>query len=371
MKICHIIYIPRLSGAEILVRDLAIYHGTEGNQIIVLSLEPSEDSFSPISQAMQASNVGLVFPDRKLGKLSRLKFLNQSLRDFEPDVIIAHSIIPSVYVRLALRLLGSASVPVVTVLHDASQDDYASPYFRSIERFLKPSGSVIALTDHALSNYRKRCGKKSKVSIIPNGINLSALRVDFLRREEVRSRIFAVNQTEPVFLQVGRMNRNKQQHLSIKAFIQTCKDEAFNGKLFLAGLVQDKEYCSELRQMVADAGLQERIIFLGPRSDIPDLLAASDVYLMPSLVEAHSIAFLEALANGITMVISDIPAFERGKQFSGVFSLQPEDTQTFAKILAELAKQNSIQRWQRDLSEFSIDKTANSYLEVFDSLLTI
>jgi glycosyltransferase involved in cell wall biosynthesis len=357
MRICHVVYIPRLSGAEILVRDLVIQHSTQGNQVLMLSLEPPEESFTPILQTIQACKATVAFPDRSLGKLSRLKFLKQSLGDLRPDA------------RLALMFSGIASVPVVTVLHDASQDDYASTYFRSIEKFLKPSEHVVALTEKALSNYKRRCGARSQVSIISNGVDLSSFQVVSSMREKIRSDVFSINQSDLIYLQVGRFNQNKQQHLSIKAFIQACEDKVFNGKLFFAGLIEDQKYFLDLQKMVAYAGLQERITFLGPRSDISDLLSAADVYLMPSLVEAHSIAFLEALASGITMVVSDILAFEKGKKFSGVITLQPEDTHKFAKTLAELSQENSTQRWERDLSEFSIKRTADAYFEVFISVL--
>jgi L-malate glycosyltransferase len=367
MKICHAIYIPRLSGAEILVRDLSIAHSSMGHDVSICSIEPPEDSFDPILKVLQNKQVILAFPESKLGKISRLGFLIKSLKTLAPDVVVAHSIIPSAYTRLALRL---SSIPVVTVLHDASQDDYAASYFRNVEKIIKPSSYVIPLTDKALENYRTRCGEQSKTRIIPNGVNLSNTPPSFEQRENIRKTLLNVNPTESAFLQVGRFNRQKQQHLSIEAFIQAYQDLNFNGKLFLAGIIEDEKYFSELQKMVIDSNLQDKVVFLGPRSDIPTLLSASDVYLMPSLTEAHSISFLEALVNGITMIVSDISAFEKGKKFEGVITLDVNNVQKLAQIIIGLSNRALQTRYYRDTSEFSIAKTANTYLEVFDSLIS-
>ena len=366
MKICHVIYRPRLSGAEILVRDLAIVHNSMGHEVSVCSIEPPEDSFNPMLKVMQVNKVELFLPDRRLSKVSRLRFLIQSLRKISPDVIVAHSTIPSAYTRLALKFKKLASIPVVTVLHDASQDDYASFYLRTIEKFLKPSNYIIPLTNNSLENYRKRCGKISKVKIILNGIDLQGLSASTLQREHIRQDIFKVKTTDPIFLQVGRFSRSKQQHLSIKAFIDACQNKLFKGNFFLVGLIEDREYFSQLEGMIEESELQNRIIILGPRSDVFDLLSAADAYLMPSLIEAHSIAFLEALGSGITMVVSDITAFAKGRQFDGVNFLQPNETQKFAQILMDIS---CGVRWNRNISEFSILKTADTYLEIFQSLV--
>ncbi|MEO0686922.1 MAG: glycosyltransferase family 4 protein [Cyanobacteria bacterium J06649_11] len=225
------------------------------------------------------------------------------------------------------------------------------------------------MTDKALGNYRQHFGNRSKLKIIQNGIDIQKLNNASANRLETRQTIFRTND-ETIFLQVGRFSQTKQQHLSISAFIQAYKqDKISKSKLFFAGLIEDKEYFLELKKVVSDASLQESIIFLGPRSDIPNLLSAADVYVMPSLREAHSIAFLEALSSGITVIASDIKAFERGKQFPGVFVLQPENTQIFSNMISECSKQSSISRWERDMSEFSIKNSADAYLKVFNILL--
>lgn len=369
MKICHIIYTPRLSGAEILVRDLALKHTLLGHQVTVLSIEAPETSFVNELDRLQSSGVLLEIPQSKLGKLTRLQFLSTKLKKLNPDVLVAHSVIPSAYARLALKLIGLGHIPVVSVLHDASQDDYAFKYFRFLEKWLIPSPNyLIALTQTAVDNYQQRIGNHIKTEIIPNGVNVETLSHAYVSRKKVRQTIFGVKENEAAFLQVGRFNSIKQQHLSLESFIKLCQNSSFLGKLFFVGLLEDAKFEQSLRTKVLNYGLEDRIIFLGSRTDVPELLAGADVFLMPSKQEAHSIAFIEALASGITIIASDILPFQYGLKFPGVSFIQPENINLFAQEIFKASRLQIGKRWERNLDDYSINKTANEYLKIFNYL---
>lgn len=369
MKICHVIYIPRLSGAEILVRDLAISHARLGHQVSVIALSPSEDSFLTQISYLQDNGVESFTPSRKIDKISRVKFLVKKINRCSPDVIVAHSVIPSAYTRLSLKWTTLQNIPVISVLHDGSQNDYSSLYFRLLEKYFIPSPScVIALTDIAKANYQRLIGNKVNVEIVPNGIHLNIFSKSQEIRKEVRSQVFSAQDNECVYLQVGRLQKTKQQDLSIKAFIQACQTPSFSGKLFLAGLVEDIDFENYLKSLIKDSDAAHRIMILGPRSDIPDLLAGADVYLMPSKQEAHSVAFLEALASGITILASNISSFEFGLQFSGIELLETNCMDLWRGKISQSSPMAIGKRWVRNLQYFGVDKMASKYESLFESL---
>jgi L-malate glycosyltransferase len=371
MKICHVIYIPRLSGAEILVSDLALSHISQGHEVAIISIEPPENSFANHIKILQNKNVLLKFPEIRLSKIGRLIFLFKNLKFFSPNIVISHSVIPSAYTRVALHFFENVKIPSISVLHDSSQDDYSSAIFRFLEKFIIPSPtSIIALTQNAIENYQRQVGKNIKTKIIKNGVNLDVFRKALLNRNQVRKIIFNAEEQESIFIQIGRFCVAKQQHLSVKSFIKALSQNNFEGKLFLVGLVEDLEYEKSVKNLVREYGLNNKIIFLGPRRDIPDLLAGSDIYLMPSDQEAHSIAFVEALASGITIIGSDISSFQYGLQFEGVKLIQPENTDLYAQEILNTVSLKTDKRWARDLDEYSIEKTSNEYLNLFDSLVT-
>ncbi|HZM00549.1 MAG TPA: glycosyltransferase family 4 protein, partial [Planctomycetota bacterium] len=65
---------------------------------------------------------------------------------------------------------------------------------------------------------------------------------------------------------------------------------------------------ARLRQAARDLGLGERARFLGIRHDVPDLLAASDLFVLPSLWEGLGLVFLEAMAVSLPVVATRVSA---------------------------------------------------------------
>lgn len=372
MKICHVIYIPRFSGAEILVRNLAIEHTTEGHEIAIVAIMPPEPSFAIAQQDLASIGVSLVFPTTPLNKWARLQFLAQALKAFSPDVIFAHAVIPSFYARYAVKLAGLRQTSVISVLHDASQDDYASSYFRLLEQWLAPRpDAIVTVSQKSADNYRQRIRSRIAPQTITNGIRLDAFVQAQDDRSTIRKNLFNADEQDIVFLQVGRISSTKQQQHSLIAFSEAIKQFNVPGKLCFVGTSEDHEYEAHLKQKVAELSLTEQVLFLGVRSDIPQLLSAADIYLMPSLSEAHSVAFIEALASGITIIASDIPSFQFGAAFPGVHLISPHHVNEFVQTIGESIQAGRSRRWQRDLSEYSIRKTANAYLEMSKSLVPV
>ncbi|MBD1823584.1 glycosyltransferase family 4 protein [Cyanobacteria bacterium FACHB-DQ100] len=372
MRICHVIYIPRFSGAEILVRSLAIAHQALGHQVAVMALMPPQPSFLSELAQMQAAQVSLFLPEQELSKRERITFLVQHLKQFKPDVVVAHAVIPSLYARIAVRLAALHHTSTLSVLHDASQDDYASPYFRALERWFVPApDAIVAVSPTGAENYCNRINSIAKPVVIPNGINLSAIQQAATQRDRVRQTIFAVQPEEVVFLQVGRFSSTKQQHLSLQAFAQAQQQAPFSGKLCFVGSSEDQPYEQHLRQLAQQFNIEDQLLILGSRSDVPDLLSGADVFLMPSKIEAHSLAFIEALSSGIAIVASDIPSLQYGKAFPGVKLICPELINEFTRAIVETVRSSVKVRWQRDLSAYSVEQTSKAYLELFGRLSAI
>jgi glycosyltransferase involved in cell wall biosynthesis len=93
------------------------------------------------------------------------------------------------------------------------------------------------------------------------------------------------------------------------------------------GLTEDADYEAKLRKLIADSGLSAQVELLGSRTDVPELLAASDLYLMPSTREVHSVAMIEALASGTPVIASDIATFRYAESLPGVTLAGTSDAQ--------------------------------------------
>jgi glycosyltransferase involved in cell wall biosynthesis len=355
-RILHLIHTPRQSGAEILVRDLCIKHNDYGINSGVASFSPMEEEFEPEADLLRKVGSRLFFPTSSLAKLGRISHYKRAIKEFSPDVVFAHSVLPSFYGRLAMPALKKSRPRFVSVLHSASNDDYKGGLLRLFEHTTRGRvDHVIAVSEVGARNYARRFGTQIPIEIIPNGINLNKYRD--VNRQKARDSL-GLKDDVKIVLQVGRIAPVKQQILSINVLADVLKNEKV--ELWFAGLTEDAEYEAKAKLIINEAGLQNKVKFLGSRDDIPVLLSAADLYLMPSAAEAHSIALIEALASGIEAVISDIPTFHAYRDWVGVSSIAVSDLTYFKKICEQKLKCES-KRFSRCLSEFSIENTADAY----------
>jgi glycosyltransferase involved in cell wall biosynthesis len=123
---------------------------------------------------------------------------------------------------------------------------------------------------------------REKIEVVPNGVELDRFGAASspLRRELAGER--------PLVLTSARLNEQKGHPDLLAAAAQV------PGAVFaLAGEGEERK---PLEELAARLGVADRVLFLGERADIPELLAACDVFALPSLYEGSSLAVLEAMA---------------------------------------------------------------------------
>jgi glycosyltransferase involved in cell wall biosynthesis len=131
-----------------------------------------------------------------------------------------------------------------------------------------------------------------------NGFSSVVVNLQFSNiREEL-----GVKHSEILILFLARFNHQKQPLILIKAF---AKAHELNPNLKLL-LVGDGEQKSEALQLVKTLGLSENILFQSFRQDVPDVLAAADIFVLPSLWEGLPIGLLEAMAMGKAIIATNV-----------------------------------------------------------------
>lgn len=134
-----------------------------------------------------------------------------------------------------------------------------------------------------------------------NAIDTKSFRFDEKAREENRKELGIGNDTLVVG-HIGRFERQKNHEFVVKVFQNVLSNHP-DSKLLLIGSGGDME--PETRKMVTDLHLNQSVMFLGSRNDIPQLLWAMDVFLFPSLMEGFPLSLLEAQSAGLPCIISD------------------------------------------------------------------
>jgi glycosyltransferase involved in cell wall biosynthesis len=338
-----------LSGAEILAKGLAIQHRESGHEVCITSMLPQLADFDHSRSELAAAGVLCDFPQSPQGRIGRLTHLWRSIREFRPDVIIAHATLAALYVRLL-----PVGAPVVYVMHSGS-NDFANPKLKWAERMLSHRAkAVVGVSAQNTRDYLREVGPHPLVTVIPNGVDLPR----FQREASESTPVYRTASQQIV--QLGRYVVDKGQLDTIHAFDIVLQQEP-DARLVLYGVIEDRAYHEMAMNLVQRLNLNERVTLCGPASNVPAILQASQVFAMPSLREAHSIGFLEALASGIPVVASRIAAFEFAGDFPGVSLVDTQDASTYARALLHALR---APRAQRALDGYTLRDTAESYLKI-------
>jgi glycosyltransferase involved in cell wall biosynthesis len=146
----------------------------------------------------------------------------------------------------------------------------------------------------------------SNIVVIPNGVDLSRFAMPG-DRAELRSALGVPAGTKLVAV-VSRLAALKgiEDFIDAAALVVRKRDDV---RFLIVGEpspINNRAYVDDLRARAAARGLAERVIFTGLRSDVPALLSAVDVSVMPSLNEALSNVLLESMAAGTAVVATDV-----------------------------------------------------------------
>lgn len=155
-------------------------------------------------------------------------------------------------------------------------------------------------TEAAEFMFGNDCVKKGHAKILHNGIDLSYYRYHERSRVTIRQE-FGIPDTALLVGHIGRFNQQKNHVFLLKVF----KNIYDNNNSAVLLLVGTGELEKDIKNQAEMMGLGEKVIFLGVRSDIPSLLSAMDVFVMPSFYEGMPNTVIEAQATGLPCVISD------------------------------------------------------------------
>lgn len=175
---------------------------------------------------------------------------------------------------------------------------------------------------------------------------------------------------------IGNLNRFKGHPYFIEAAARI-KKQIEKVKFLIVGrkLETDHSYWGQLQQLTAEKGLQEDIVYAGFRDDIPAVIAAMDVFVLPSLLESCPVVVLEAMAMEVPVVATDVGAVSElvthGQTGRIVPAKDPDAiAQAVVDYLTKSAETENIARAARKRveAEFDVDRIAKQQLCVYEGL---
>ena len=207
-----------------------------------------------------------------------------------------------------------------------------------------------------------------KVICIRNGINLNKFNIKNYRRNDMRSKL-ALSSCDFAWAKVANFSSIKGHKDLINAF----KDIhiKYNSKLFLIG--KDNGTLKELKDLVITKGLENKIIFLGFREDIPEILLAMDGYICASHTEGFSNAILEAMASGLPIIATNVGGnSEIIKHKKNGLLIKSKDQNAIASTMIKIMKDSTLsQKISEDAKKtvnekYNTEKMVKSYIDVYE-----
>jgi glycosyltransferase involved in cell wall biosynthesis len=231
---------------------------------------------------------------------------------------------------------------------------------------------MIAVSDDLRHFLIDRIGiKNEQITTVPNGINMNLYCPNNVLREKIRKEL-NIGEEKIVIGSIGNLYPVKGHTYLIQTaalVIRKLPDTIFiivgRGKLL-----------ETLQQEVRELGIQNNIHFLGFREDIPALLQAIDVFVLPSLSEGLPLSVLEAMASKkpiIATKVGGLPEVVIDGQ-SGLLVLPKDPVELAEKILLLCRNMNTAKNlakaaYKRVSEDFSLAKTLNRYEKLYEQLL--
>ncbi len=275
---------------------------------------------------------------------------------------------------VAARLSGAKVV--VATEHLALSPDSHFPMGRQIITFLvrctnRLLDRTIAVSelsrDMLISNYHV---PPERIVAIRNGMDVERFDED-IDAAAVRAEL-GLSSNHRVALLIGRFAARKGHNYAMRA-MRLAAARVPDLRMIFAG---DGELEGELRAEAAELGISDRVFFVGFRRDIPRLLAASDVLLLPSEDECLPLVILEAMSSRRPVIATDVggisEAVDDGR--TGIL-VSPRDVEGLADAMVDVlgdrerASAMGIEGRRKVEEEFSLEACAAAVFDVYEELL--
>ncbi|MCC6683236.1 MAG: glycosyltransferase [Phycisphaeraceae bacterium] len=306
----HVLHRLALAGAEVLAAELARKLGDRYRFVFLCLDETEPGSVTPVDAAprsmadqMRDEGFAIEAMGRRPGiDCSVARRLGRAARKHGIDLLHAHQYTPFFYAALSRWMPGGFRGHILFTEHGRHYPDSRKVSHLLANRLLLGRRDRVTAVGQFI---RQALAENEgidlhRIDVIHNGIPApapgSVTENAPAQRREARKRM-GVDRHDLVLIQVARFHPVKDHETAIHAFAFVAQ-QVPRAKLVLVG---EGELMEQARRQVEQLELGGRVIFMGVRNDVNELLPGADLFLLSSLSEGISVTLLEAMAAGLAI----------------------------------------------------------------------
>lgn len=344
--------IPRLQAMGHIV-DLCVFNGIETPLMQRLRRESPQTKIYSLGHG--------VYNPLYVLKLARL------MRGY--DIVHTHNSSPQLFVAMASLF---SHTNLVSTEHNTSNRKRNWKWYRPIESWMYGRyDHVICISRIAEEKLRKYMGgdwlvkssnRYKTITTINNGIDVNAIFKATPCKE-----LLDLKESRKSILMVAGFRKQKNQDTIIRALTLLDKEKY---EVWFAGIGERME---EVKQLALSLDVNDRVRFLGLRTDIPNVLRAADVIVMSSHWEGLSLSNVEGMSAHKPFIASDVNGLKEVTKGYGLL-FPHEDAKALAEEINRLASDETYyneiaERCYNRALEFDISNTVSGYADVYENIL--
>lgn len=352
-------------GAQKLINDLLPRMAQRGLDVSVIIISSDREKYI---ENLRKNNIEVhVMPEEASNHLKRIIYLKKYIEAHDFDIVHAN-LYPMFYYCSIVKMISKKKFMLVMTEHNTDNRRRRMPLLQPLESFIygryNKIISISEMTQENLLNWVKPKDIQRYV-VIDNGVD-----VDSFRKASPFSISEIDESCDPGDIYIGMVGSFTEQknHVSMINIMELLPE---NYKLVLVG---EGKLQGEIGDLVNRKGLSARVIFLGFRHDVAEIMHSVDIIAIPSKWEGFGLIAVEAMACGKPVVAYDVPGLSEVLSDSALKS-RLGDERGFADNIRCLETADTYNKYA-DLSsamadKYDIDKMMESYIDVYKESMII
>lgn len=354
-----------MGGAEKVVTSLADALAAKGHEVCIAFMTGAA-AVLPTNASIQVVSLGMVSKIDVMGAVFNFKRL---ILDFQPDVVHSHMVHANILARVCR--LATPMARLISSAHNSNEGGKLRMLaYRLTDALADISTNV---SEEAVAAFVKaKAVRPGRMVAVHNGIAADAFVFNAAARARIRQELL-VHDNCRLILAVGRLHEAKDYPNLFHALTHL----PVNGLTYQMFVVGDGPLRGNLEALAVKLGIADRVRFLGVRRDVPDLMSAADVFVLPSAWEGFGLVVAEAMACERVVVATDCGGVREVVGEAG-YLVKPQDAKALAQALQTALQLPTIQRAalgraarQRVVELYALDAVVDKWLQLYTGKFSI